>query len=119
MFSSGPSFCSRNSSLRASTIVVEQGLDRVVTTGHLHDPDKFELTVRGKVSASSNCSTISLNVGRDLASNCKIKYNSIVIIVKNISSFLITNYLTWQQEKANLRNVVGGGQDEHNSTKAI
>jgi len=32
---------------------------------------------------------------------------------------LFDNNLTWQQENANLRNIVGGGQDEHNSTKAI
>jgi len=55
LFSSGPLFCSRNSSLRASTNAVEQGFDRVVTTGHLRDPDKFEFTVSGKAIASSSC----------------------------------------------------------------
>lgn len=33
--------------------------------------------------------------------------------------YLYNNNLTWQQENASLRNVGGGGQDEHNSIKAM
>lgn len=38
---------------------------------------------------------------------------------KTLIIALFNNILTWQQENASLRNVVGGGQDEHNSTKAM
>jgi len=69
LFSSDSSVCSRNSSLRASTITVEEGFDRVVTTGHLRDPDEF---IVGDTRAPLSCRTISLKVGRDVASNYKI-----------------------------------------------
>ncbi|KAE9534437.1 hypothetical protein AGLY_008527 [Aphis glycines] len=64
-----PLFCSRNSSLRASTIAVEQGFDRVVTTGHLRDPDKFELTESGKAIASSTSPKSATTAVRSLKLN--------------------------------------------------